>query len=135
MELTKEQIEKINKLAPNEWQTNEQGIFTEPFGIPDTIKEPVLYMRYHTGGVSGGSCWESSNPQPYITDNPKPKFEVLDLVLKELMLNISFFQFREIEKLIHTNSHSEYEYYGNSTDFNIEYIILSDLINALKKFT
>lgn len=134
MELTKEQIEKINKLAPNEWQTNEQGIFTEPFGIPVHIKEPVIYMRWETGGVSGGSCWDSSNPQPYKNKKGKPTFEVLDLVLKELMPTISFLQFREIEKLIHTASDSQYEYYGNCTDFDIEYIVLSELISTLETF-
>jgi hypothetical protein len=134
MKLTQEQIEKINKLAPNEWQANEQGVFTQPYGIPVHIKEPVIYMRWETGGVSGGSCWDSSNPQRYERDGGKPKFEVLDLVLKELMPTISFLQFREIEKLVHSNSETEYEYYGNSTDFKIEYIILSELISALEKF-
>lgn len=44
--ISKEQIEKINKLCPNEWQENEQGIFTEPNMIPIHIKEPVVYMRW-----------------------------------------------------------------------------------------
>ena len=103
MELTKNQIKKINKEAPNEWQTNEQGIFTEPFGIPVNIKEPVIYCRYEIGGYSGGSCWDDSNPQPYTKDEPKDKMKVLDLVLKELKPQITFLQFREIEKLIRTN--------------------------------
>jgi hypothetical protein len=134
MELSKEQIERINKEAPNEWQTNEQGIFTQPFGIPVHIKEPVVYCRYESGGYSGGSCWDDSDPQPYERDAPKDKMKVLDLVLKELKPEITFLQFREIEKLIHTNEETEYEYYGNSTDFKIEYIILSELISALEKF-
>lgn len=135
MELTTEQIKKINKLAPNDWQINEQGIFTQPNGIPVHIKTPVIYMRWRTGGVSGGSCWESSNPQHYTCSGDKPKFEVLDLVLKEIAPNISYLQFREIEKLIHTNSETEYEYYGNCTEFDIEYIILSDLIRMLHSFS
>ena len=49
MELTKEQIEHINKEAPMDWQTNEQGVFTEPSGIPNDVKEPVIYMRWETG--------------------------------------------------------------------------------------
>lgn len=129
--LSEEQIKEINKLAPNEWQTNEQGIFTEPYGIPTHIKEPVIYCRYESGGVSGGSCWDSSNPQPYTRDAPKDKMKVLDLVLKELKPDITFLQFREIEKLIHTNSETEYEYYGNSTEFEIEYIILSELYSFI----
>lgn len=134
MELTKEQIQKINSLAPNDWQDNEQGVFIEPSGIPVHIKEPVIYMRWKTGGVSGGSCWESSNPQRYECNNEKPKFKVLDLVLAELMPNISFLQFREIEELIHTDYETDYEYYGNCTDFDVEYIVLSELIGLLISF-
>lgn len=134
MELTKEQIVKINKLSPMEWQKNEQGVFIEPWGIPNHIKEPVIYMRWETGGVSGGSCWESSNPQSYTSNKGKPKFECVDLVLKELFPNISFLQFREIEKLIQSSQKTEWEYYGNSTDFEIEFIVLSELISKLKKF-
>jgi hypothetical protein len=126
--MTKEQIQNINKKCPYE-----QGIFVEPYGIPVHIKEPVIYMRYSTGGVSGGSCWEWSNPQPYHNNEPKPNFEVLDLVLRELKPNISYLQYREIEKLIHTNQETHYEYYGNSTDFQIQYIILSELEAALER--
>jgi len=134
MELTKEQIKEINKLAPNEWQSNEQGVFTQPYGIPVHIKEPVVYMRWESGGVSGGSCWDDSNPERYENRHRKPKFQVLDLVLKELFPSISFLQFREIENLIQSNYKTEYEYYGNSTDYEIEYIVLSELIRLLKTF-
>jgi len=130
--LTEEQIKEINKLAPNEWQTNEQGIFTQPYGVPVLIKEPVIYCRYESGGVSGGSCWDESDPQPYERDAPKDKMRVLDLVLKEISPDISFLQFREIEKLVHTNSETEYEYYGNCTEFEIEYIVLSELYDFLE---
>jgi len=132
--MTKEQIEKINKLSPMKWQENEQGIFTEPWGIPDNIKVPVIYMRWETGGVSGGSCWDDSDPQPYTSDNEKPKFECLDLVIKELMPNISFMQFREVEKLIKSTEETDWEYYGNCTNFDIEYIILEDLERLLQTF-
>jgi hypothetical protein len=135
MELTQEQIEKINKLAPSYWRENEQGVFVQPSGIPVDVKGHVIYMRWHTGGVSGGSCWESSNPERYETGHKRPKFEVLDLVLKELMPSISYLQFREIEDLIHTDSETDREYYGNCTDYDIEYIVLSELIEALEGFT
>lgn len=134
MELTAEQIEKINKLAPMEWQTNEQGIFTEPYGIPTSIKEPVIYMRWETGGVSGGSCWDSSNPQHYTVDSGEPKFEVLDLVLTELMPSISYLQYKQIEKLIRNADYTDHEYYGNCTEFEVKYIVLSELIKTLESF-
>jgi hypothetical protein len=134
MELTKEQIKSINEASPMDWQTNEQGVFTEPNGIPNKVKEPVIYMRWEIGGISGGSCWDSSNPQPY-TIGTQPSFEVLDLVLKELCPNISYLMFRGIEKLINDSETHEWEYYGNCTNFSIKYIVLSELITYLEEQT
>jgi hypothetical protein len=34
--------------------------------------------------------------------------------------------------MVHTNSETEYEYYGNSTEFEIEYIVLSELYAFLE---
>lgn len=133
MILTKEQIDKINSLAPNEWQENEQGIFVQPSFIPTDIKEPVIYMRVLIGGYTGGTCWEDSNPH-YFSTNEIHNFEVLDLVLNELKPNISYLCYKQIEKLIHTNEETEYEYYGNSNDFLVKYIILSELISLLDHF-
>lgn len=132
MELTAEQIQKINRLAPNKWQTNEQGIFSEPWGIPDTVKGLVVYMRWETGGVSGGSCWDDSDPRPYFRGD-KPDFKVLDLVLQELMPNISYLQYKQLENLIQSSEKTEWEYYGNQTDFGIQYIPLADLISWCEK--
>jgi hypothetical protein len=111
-------------------------VFFEPYGIPVGIKEKVIYGRYETGGYRGGSCWDNSNPQPYYEEPPKDRMKVLDLVLAELCPNITYLQFKKIEEIIHDNFKSEWEYYGNSTDWKIEYIKLSDLyalITALNK--
>jgi len=129
MELTQTQIEAINEECPYN-----QGVFKEPYGIPVNIKEPVIYCRYETGGYSGGSCWDDSDPQPYTEEPPKDRMKVLELVLKVLKPQISFLEYRMIEGLIHDNSETEHEYYGNSTEWKIEYIKLSDLYEALAKF-
>lgn len=126
MDLTKEQIDKINAECPHE-----QGIFTEPYGIPFRIKEPVIYIRYETGGVSGGSCWDESDPRPYSLSE-FPEFKVLDMVIKEVNPNISYLKYKEIEELIHSNEETEWEYYGNSTDYTIKFVILSELLDTLK---
>ncbi len=130
MELTSEQIEKINNACPS----SEQGIYIQPYGIPVNVKEYVIYSRWKSGGYSGGSCWDSSNPQPYENETPKDYFKVLDLVLKELMPSVTYLQYKEISALVHTNEEIEREYYGNSTEYKIEYIVLKDLINLLESF-
>ena len=126
--LSEADIEEINNdPSIDGWR---EGIFTQPTYIPVHIKTPVIYQRYETGGVSGGSCWEDSDPQPYSVDE-RPPFKVLDLVLRKICPDISYLKYREIEGLIHTNSESEYEYYGNSTDWEVKYIILEDLYKLL----
>lgn len=129
MKLSESQIKKINDKCPYN-----QGIFKEPYGIPVHIKEHVIYCRYETGGMSGGSCWDTAEDEgatPYEADPPKDKMKVLELVLEIVKPNITFLEYRKIESLIHDNSETEYEYYGNSTDWKIEYIKLSALYNAL----
>ena len=131
--LSQEKIEEINEKCPYD-----QGIiFREPNGIPVHIKVPVVYTRYETGGYSGGSCYdddESEGAQPYTADEPKNKWEVLDILLKDVCPNVSYLQYKEITKLIHDKEETEHEYYGNSTDWKVEYIILSDLLALIETF-
>ena len=122
-------IDKINNECPYN-----QGIYFQPNYIPVKIKELVVYSRYKTGGYSGGSCWDDSNPQPYSSDIPNDHMKVLDLVLAEICPNISYLNYKKIQSIVHDNEETEYEYYGNSTDWKVEYIILSELENLVKTF-
>jgi len=122
IKMTQEEIKEINAKCPYN-----QGIFVEPSMIPVHIKEPVIYCRYETGGYSGGSCWDDSDPQPYYNDVPKDRFKVLELVLEKLKPNITYLQYKKIESMIHDNEETEHEYYGNQTDWKVEYIVLSEL--------
>jgi hypothetical protein len=125
MELSKTQIESINVNCPSD-----QGVFSEPNGIPYGVKGLVVYMRWEKGGMRGG-CYGGDTAERYTSTERKPRFAALDLVLKELKPDITFLQFRELDDLIQNNHDTDLEYYGNSTDYEIEYILLSDLIEAL----
>jgi hypothetical protein len=125
MRLTQEDINEINKTVGDYWN---EGVFREPNYIPVHIKEHVIYMRWVKSGYAGGSCYDTN--AEYFERN-KPEFTVLDLVLKKVCPNISYLQYREVERLIHTNEETEYEYYGNSDDIEVNYIILSDLYKLL----
>ena len=120
--MEKEIIEQINSKCPDE-----QGIFFQPSMIPVDVKEHVVYTRYETGGVSGGSCWGNEDQEAYSKIPPKDRFKVLDLVLEQLKPKITYLQYKEIENMIQTNEDTDREYYGNSTDSKVEYIILSEL--------
>lgn len=126
--MTKEEIKEINEKCPYN-----QGIFVQPTMIPVHIKEPVIYCRYETGGYSGGNCHDDTEPQPYTEEPPKDRFKVLDLVLEKLKPNITPVQYKKIEEMIHDNEETEFEYYGNSTDWKVEYIILSELETFLSE--
>lgn len=125
MKLTQEMINDINNNVSDSWN---EGVFTEPTYIPVHIKEPVIYMRWTKSGFNGGNCW--GDKAKWFKNN-KPKFTVIDLVLKKLKPNITYLEYKEIEKLINSNSKTQYEYYGNSKDIEVEYIILSDLYKLL----
>lgn len=118
--MTQEDIREINLECPS----SEQGIFKEPFGIPNHIKEPVIYMRWVKGGIEGGSCWGTERTQR--ESEPKPKFMVLDLVLKKLKPDLTFLQFRDIEYLIHS---TEKKKFGITTETIMN--ILSNILFCL----
>jgi hypothetical protein len=121
MILSEEQIKEINAKCPYE-----QGVFKEPYGIPVHIKEPVVYLRWETGGYSGGSCW-GGQATYWSNKGDAPRWVALDEVLKVLKPDISYLQYRELEGLVETNHDTQYEYYGNSTDYEVRFIPLSKL--------
>lgn len=110
----------------------DQGVFIEPYGC-DGIVEPVVYMRWVTGGVSGGSCYEGSDPRPYTSHEPKPRFKALTLVIKELKPDLTFLEYEEIKDMVVSTDKTERHYYGNSDVYGIEYIKLSDLVAKLEE--
>ena len=130
MELTKEQIEEINSKVPYG-----QGIFKEPYGIPNHIKELVIYTKWTSGGRPG-SCWDDENTvnEDYTCDRPSDAFKVLDLVLQILKPNTTFLQYKEIQNLVDSNTETDYGYYGDYTEDTIEWIVLSDLYKLLNQF-
>ena len=77
--LTLEDIEEINNNVNDSWN---EGVFVEPTYIPIHMKEPVIYMRWESGGYSGGSCWNDEVSQNY--ESNKSSFTVLGLVLEKL---------------------------------------------------
>ena len=125
--MNKETIDTINDKCPYD-----QGVFKEPYGV-DKEKDYCVYAKWSSGGYTGGNCWDDTEPYYYPGD-AEPKFEALDLVLKELFPNISYLQYKEVENLIKTDSETNYEYYGNSTDYSFKWIVLKDLENLIQQF-
>ena len=127
--MDKELIDKINA---REDVPYEQGIYYQPFGVPDDIKEYVIYSKYTHGGAKGGSCW-GDNAEEYTSEKPENHMAILDIVLEEIAPKITFLMYRKIQRLIQSNKEHTWEYYGNYTDDTIEYLKVSDLENFLKE--
>ena len=89
------------------------------------------------GGISGGSCWDSSDPQPY--SNPEGYQESVNAInkylatlLKEICPHISFLDYNIIyDGIIESYEDQHYEYYGNRTDYICHYITLKELYDRL----
>lgn len=91
-------------------------------------KGDEISVEWETGGVSGGSCWESSNPQPYSCSDPEPEFELLDKLIEYFFPNIGFIQYkRACQELIEHDEKTDYEWYGNHTDYAIKKVNLKKL--------
>ena len=127
MELTKEQISQINDECPYG-----QGVFKEPFGIPNHIKELVVYIKYESAS-RGGSCYDDEDTvnEEYEVKRPFDYFVVLDKVLEVLYPNIPYLLYQNILSLKDSNTETDYGYYGDYTTDTIEWIVLSDIYKML----
>ena len=123
--LTEKDIQKINKSLEYPW---DQGIYKEPFGV-EHVKEHVIYQRHNSHGYSGGNCW--GDEAEYYNNSERPEWEVFDKVLKEVCPQISYLQYKDIEKLITHLERGEGGYYGNSDYYDIWYLPLETLYKYL----
>lgn len=93
----------------------------------------IIYTE--TGGVTGGSCWDSSDPQPYTT-NDKFDLSIIETLILEYTPDISHVAFKELfNRLVLEHDCTDRQYYGNSTDFKVAVVYIDDLIAALGKNT
>ena len=125
--MTPELIQEVNAECPSD-----QGVFVQPNGIPVSIKEPVIYTRWVKSGYSGGGYGDECIPQPFMSEPPEDRFKILDIILEKLKPQITYLQYKKINELWDENNYSEDEYYGNSSDYVIKFMLLSKLEEYLK---
>lgn len=92
----------------------------------------ALYVEWETGGTSGGSCWDDSDPRPYSTNALPEELTDLDIILEHFKPDLTFLQYRKLtNSLIKISSRHESEYYGNGTDYSSRFIIIDHLYKYL----
>lgn len=128
-QLTSDDIATINKELYTQREDNEQGIYLEPFGVPNDVKEPVVYARAHTGGYSGGDYRGSKAKKFSVSANTN--FDALDAACLVIKPNISLFEYRKIRSAVTESAKTCYEYYGNCDDYIVQYIPLSTIYSIL----
>jgi hypothetical protein len=132
--LTEDDILEINDKCPYEWDVNVQGIFKQPMGVPNNIKEPVIYRCYLSGESTGGSYRDGEIPR-YESIDYIPEFVALDLVLKKLNIALDQEQLGKVHSLMKNNMNTEYhDYYGNYSDIEYDYILLEDFYKLINSF-
>jgi hypothetical protein len=104
-----------------------------------------IQVKANTGGYSGGSCWDDENSyaRPYYTGTSVDYVD-LENFLEHILVSIfgRNHAFADIPKLleelrnssiIHEDSNTSYEYYGNSDDYQWYEVKLWDLYQFLAK--
>lgn len=140
-DLLKEQefIDKVAKVATIYRFNKKKGLWYDEYDKHEKLTKgqtinDFLFVEWHTGGISGGSCWESSNPQPYSTDEPEPEFTDLDNVLLSICPSIPYLQYKSFNNLIKEDYRTELEYYGNCEEYKNKKISLRVIYDKLKEF-
>lgn len=101
----------------------------------------VICISVITGGVSGGSCWDESDPQPFETYNSISYYNLEDILRKVIISTIGnpFIKIDDILSDIYNSgkwvedSFCENDYYGNYTNYSYCYIKFWDLYTILSE--
>ena len=99
------------------------------------VKRPKtqLEVKWLTGGQSGGNCWHSYDETRYysVDGEPEPEFEELDEILEKICPQITYLQYRKLEKLFEYDSEHQNEYYGNYYIYAVKRLSIEALWNFL----
>lgn len=100
----------------------------------------ALMIKYSPGGISGGSCWDSSNPEPYKNDVEQMHRAGLSGNIKNYIDRIFDFDYPYYNYLIDSaldsnqpiGSYTQYEYYGNCEHFAVVAINIKEIAECFK---
>lgn len=97
---------------------------------PKALAEKGLWCYWTTGGLQGGNCWGDDADSP-VEPQPEQDLEGLDEILEKFTPNMSFLQYRQIEKLIEYQDRTEWRYYGNYTSYREKKLDMKKLFDFL----
>lgn len=111
------------------------SLIKDIYNDPDTYYESSyngteISVKWETGGMSGGSCW-GSEAKPYTSNEPPKELDLLDAVLLKIKPDMSYLQYKCLNKIVKHKEDHCWEYYGNSTDYMMKIVSVSDLYEWL----
>lgn len=89
------------------------------------VGHPYLFIYYPVGSYQGGNCWNDTKPTYRIYDNKSPQ-------LHNIFLELTGSQLQELN--VETHTFTDYQYYGNSTDYEIVVIDLDEAKTLYEKY-
>ena len=88
-------------------------------------------VEWRTGGMSGGNCW-GDEPSYSLDADDVPEMTGIDELFAEICPNITFLEYKRVMKdLVESDSRTEYEYYGNHTNYGIRRVNYRQLYDRL----
>lgn len=134
--MTREEFQKIvdevtgGEFYPAVRENKAKGIVGQKSFFGPTIK---IRKKWITGGDWGGNCWSDERTGYGPDPEQEPEFTELDVILEKIAPSISFIQYKLLMSKVVYDSHTEYEYYGNHTQYGIKEINIDDVWNFLKE--
>jgi transcriptional antiterminator len=82
-----------------------------------------------TGGVGGGSCWDTGEEDHHyeLSEQQSQSIECLEQFLEEFYPHLSLSQYQELIYKVKNEYWTENEYYGNYTNYRCAYITFEDI--------
>lgn len=128
--------EFLDKIFSNGILYEEEGAeYDHCYYPPKKVKagRPILMVKWETGGMSGGNCWDNSDPRPYKTNEKEPDFTILDDILALFCPDMNFLTYKTlVGKVVEYDEYTEHEYYGNSVDYSYKRVDLEQLYKELQ---
>lgn len=86
-----------------------------------------------TGGMTGGDCW--GNEAEWLVDaSPEPEFVDFDTIIEHFLPEISHLAYKRLARsLIHTDTYTDSEYYGNYYTRAEKWVDLEEMYKLLSR--
>jgi hypothetical protein len=134
MSLFKENLEEYIKKQNEKFYQENAYSFSSSFKEKIKENKSIYFGGVYIGGFKGGNCWDNSTPEYEKTYNEEKidNGSLFDFLYNQGFLNPLVIS--ELETIKDINTETEYEYYGNSSDYEYWEYKVDQIINILQKY-